>query len=250
MSSPIARRVQLALVVVVLIAGIRLALIYRSRHQSPAASKANPATKLTADDYVVPHRLHASDLVTLRELRGKPVWIRGGYQMTYYPYNPVTKRADFNHEAGVLAPIEQIEVRDVIQQPAPGSMEWKRVPGTNIRVRAGGEELLALFSKEGKSYVFPLGQRSGRDYQIFADEVLYYQDPHQLYHHWPAEIWKAIEQHEARPGMNELQVQFAIGIGTLESDDGGERVLHYVNGGKPLRVTFLNGRAQRIESES
>lgn len=250
MSSPIAKRVQLALVVVVLIGGLRLALIYRSRHQPPAASEANPATKLTADDYVVPHRLHASDLTTLRELRGKPVWIRGGYQMTYYPYNPATKRADFNHEAGVLAPIEQIEVRDVIQQPAPGSMEWKSVPGTNIRVRAGGEELLAVFAKQGKSYVFPLGQKSGRDYLIFADEVLYYQDPHQLYHHWPPEIWKAIEQHEARPGMNELQVQFAIGIGTLESDDGGERVLRYVNGGKPLRVTFLNGRAQRIESES
>jgi hypothetical protein len=250
MSSAIAKRLQLALLVVILIAGIRLGLIYRSRHQPATIGDANSPTKLNADDYVVAQRLHASDLTTLRELRGKPVWIRGGYQMTYYAYNPATKHADLNHEAGVLGPIEQIEVKDVIEQPAPGSMEWKSVPSTNIRVRAGGEELLAVFAKNGKSYVFPLGQKRGRDYQIFADDVLYYQDPHQLYQHWPPDIWKAIERHQAHPGMNELQVQFAVGVGTLESDEGGERVLHYANGGKPMRVTFLNGKAQKVEGAS
>lgn len=250
MPSGTTRIVQLVLLALIIITGIRLALIYRSRHQPPTSSEAKSATTLTADDYVVPHRMHASDLTTLRELRGNAVWIRGGYQITYYPYNDATRQADFKHEAGVLGPIERIEVKDVVSQPAPGSMEWKSVPGTNIRVRAGGEELLAVFAKNGRSYAFPLGQKRGRDYQIFTDDVLYYQDPHQLYHHWPSEVWQAIERHEAHPGMNELQVQFAIGVGTLESDDGGERVLRYSNGGKPLRVIFFNGKAQKIEGAS
>ena len=249
MSPKTTRRVQVVLLILTLVAGVRLALIYHSRHE-PARLPQTPPPRLDADDYVVPHKLHAYNLASLRELSGKPVWIRGGYQMTCYPYNPASKHADFDHEAGVIGPIERIEVKDVIEQPLPKSMQWKSVPGMNLRVHVGGEELLAVFEKSGKSYAFPLGQKNGGDYQIFADEVLYYQDPHQLYQHWPRQVWDAIERHEARPGMNELQVQFAIGVGTLESYGGSERVLHYVNGDKPLRVTFLDGKAQKVEGAS
>lgn len=243
------RRVRAVLLILMLLAGLRLALIYRSRHEQPRIPQTQP-TRLNADDYVVPRRIHAYDLASLRELSGKPVWIRGGYQITYYPYNPGSRHVDFGHEAGVLGPIEWIEVEDVIQQPLPESMQWKRIPNLNVRIHVGGQELLAVFKKNERNYAFPIGQKNASNYNIFADEVLYYQDPHQLYQHWPGEVWDAIERHEARPGMNELQVQFAIGVGTLESYDGSERVLHYVNGGKQLRVTFLDGKAQKVEGAS
>jgi len=50
--------------------------------------------------------------------------------------------------------------------------------------------------------------------------------------------------------MNELQVQFAIGVGALESYGGSQRVLRYDNGGKPLRVIFVDGKAENVQDAS
>ncbi|HTC95220.1 MAG TPA: hypothetical protein VK699_17370 [Terriglobales bacterium] len=254
MPREIHKRVQIVLFIVMFAAGIRLALIMRSRREPARLPAHAPSIKLTADDYVVPRKLHAYDLASLRQLVGKPVWIRAGYQLTYYPYNTAGKRADFNHEAGLMGPIEQVEVKDVVQQPSPESMQWQTVPNSNsnskIRIHRLSQELLAIFEKEGKTYAFSIGRVVDGDYQILADDLLYYQDPHQLYQHWPSDTWSAIDRHEARAGMNELQVQFAIGVGTLESYGSSERVLRYANAGRPLRVVFVDGKAQSVVGAS
>jgi hypothetical protein len=228
--------------------GLRLYLIYRSRHEAWNLPQ-TPKVKLTSDDYVVPTKLHAYDLNSLRELVGKPVWIRSGYQLAYYPYTSSTKRVDFDHKAGLLGPIEKIEIKDVVQQPTPEKLAWQVVPGSKVRVRVRSHELMAIFDKEGKSYAFTLGYENGSDKTILADDILYYEDPHELYKHWPADVWSAIDRHQAQPGMNELQVQFAIG-GPAGMEAGSERVLIYDNGGKPLRVVFIEGKAEKIEAAS
>ena len=69
------------------------------------------------------------------------------------------------------------------------------------------------------------------------------QDPHQLYRHWPAATWQAIEQHKILPGMNELQASFAIGVPDSASDNSPDRTLHYPNGGHPLEVAYQSGKA-------
>jgi len=254
MPREIHKRVQIFLFIVMFAAGIRMALIMRSRREPARLPAHAPSINLTADDYVVPRKLHAYDLTSLRQLAGKPVWIRGGYQLTYYPYNAAGKRADFNHQAGLMGPIERVEVKDVVRQSSPESMQLQTVPNSNssskTRIHRLSQELLAVFEKEGKSYAFSIGRVVDGDYQIFADDLLYYQDPHQLYQHWPPDTWSAIDRHEARTGMNELQVQFAIGVGALESYAGSERVLRYANAGKPLRVTFVDGKAQSVEGAS
>jgi hypothetical protein len=250
MSRETHKRVQIVLFIVMFALGIRLALIFRNRHQPARLPPHAQPMKLGADDYVVPRKLHAYDLASLRQLVGQPVWIRGGYQITYYPYHAAAKHADFNHEAGLMGPIERVEVKDVVQQSSPESMQWQTVPGSKIRIHRPSSELLAVFEREDKSYAFSIGRVVDDDYQIFADDLLYYQDPHQLYQHWPPDLWSAIDRHEARTGMNELQVQFAIGVGALESYGGSERVLHYANAGKPLRVIFVDGKAQKVEDAS
>ena len=249
MPSKIKRAVLLVLVVLVLAAGLRLLMIYHSRREPWKLPQA-PKVKLTSDDYVVPRKLHAYDLVSLQQLVGQPVWIRGGYQLAYYPYNVAGKRADLNHKAGLLGPIERVEVTEVIQQPSPPSLQWQSIPGSNVRVHVRSHELLAIFEKDSQRYAFSLGYGNDGDYKILADDILYYQDPHQLYQHWPQEVWNAIERHEARSGMNELQVQFAIGVGALESYGGSQRVLRYDNGGKPLRVIFVDGKAENVQDAS
>ena len=47
--------------------------------------------------------------------------------------------------------------------------------------------------------------------------------------------------------MNEFQVDFAIGMGVLDrSSDPAVKTVHYPNGGKPVTVTYRNGKAAEI----
>lgn len=229
--------IQAALLLAFLAAGIRLYVVYRSRGvegpQPPAGRGVD--TGLDRDAYVVPKRLRAYDLKSAQALAGKPVWTREGYRYTYYPFSPASRRADFDTEGGTLGPIERIEVKEVREQPTPG--------------RPGQKQVLAVFEKEGKSYALPIGAATGRDYNIYADEALFIQDPRELYGHWPPEVWQAVEQHQVKPGMNEVQASFAVGMGTpFRSDDPEVKTVEYPNGGKKLTVTYRRGKATRIDA--
>jgi hypothetical protein len=47
--------------------------------------------------------------------------------------------------------------------------------------------------------------------------------------------------------MNELQADFAIGMGMPErSADSSSKTVHYPNGGSPMTITYRNGRAAEI----
>ena len=75
------------------------------------------------------------------------------------------------------------------------------------------------------------------------------EDPRELYKHWPADVWQAIDAHQAQRGMSELQANFAIGLGLAEgSGDYGSRTLHYANGGRPVTITFENDKAIEIKT--
>src|SRR5437660_9756607 len=63
----------------------------------------------------------------------------------------------------------------------------------------GKRQVMAVFSQDEKTYAFPIGVQSGGDYRIYADEILYIQDPKELYKHWPPDVWGAIEKHEVKP---------------------------------------------------
>ncbi len=81
--------------------------------------------------------------------------------------------------------------------------------------------------------------------------MLFIQDPHELYNHWPAAIWKEIDNHHVKPGMNELQATFAIGTGTPEGTGlSNPRIVEFPDDGHPLRITFTNGKATDIQPGS
>jgi hypothetical protein len=78
--------------------------------------------------------------------------------------------------------------------------------------------------------------------------MFYIEDPHELYKHWSAEVWQAVERHEVKPGMNELQADFAVGMGVPDAGDSShEKVVRYPNGGKPLVVVYRGGKAEEIK---
>ena len=79
--------------------------------------------------------------------------------------------------------------------------------------------------------------------------MFFIEDPHDLYKHWPAEVWQKIDAHEVQAGMSELQASFAIGMGIPTGPgDYGSRTLQYANGGKPVTIDFQNDKAVEIKA--
>ncbi len=232
------KKLQVFLAAAIMLAGGRAAYIVYERHEARKAdAKPRPETLLKADYYVTPKKLHPYDLKSAHQLTEQPVWVKVGYQLTYYPYDRQRHKTDFGHEAGTLLPLQKLAIEDVVTGVSP--------------LAPGIKQVLACFSLEGKGYAVPIGAEKGGDFKIYSDDIFFIEDPHDLYKHWPADIWKRIDAHEVQAGMSELQASFAIGIGIPQGSGGyGSRTLHYPNGGKPLAITFENDKAGEIRPSS
>lgn len=227
------QKIQIFLLTAIALAAARVGTILYTRHTEPAVETSKPAPPLNPDYYVVPRKLRPYDLKSAKQLTQQPVWVIEGYRYTYYPYDPVQHRANFAHEAGLLLPLQKLEIKDVVTDITPGAPDQR--------------QLMAVFELDGRTYAFPIGSVKNGNYQIYSDEMLYIQDPHELYKHWPADTWAAIDLHEVKPGMNEIQADFAIGMGVPQaSADSAVRIVTYPNGGKPVTITYRNGKAAEI----
>ena len=238
MMSPEAKqRIQIALALALAIAGVRAGYILYQRHEDFLAAqkqeRAKNAGYSNADYYVTPKKLHPYDLKSAMQLTQQPEWVKEGYRYTYYRYVPVVKTVDFAHEAGLLGPLERVEIKDVMAVPAPG----------------GRRQVVATFEKDGHSLAVPIGFESDGQYKIYSDEMFYVEDPHELYKHWPADVWQAVERHEVKAGMNEMQADFAVGMGVPDAGaSSNEKTVRYPNGGKPLVVIYRGGSATEIKA--
>ena len=231
------QRIQLALTLALVVAGLRTGYILYQRHEEnlELAKHKQPASVgySNADFYVSPKKLHPYDLKSAKELTQQPVWVKEGYRYTYYPYDAASRHTDFKRQAGLLLPIEKLNIKDVVTDLAPA-------PG-------GPKQMMAVFQKDGKNYAVPIGFEKDDQFTIYSDEIFFIEDPRDLYKHWPADVWQAVEQHEIKPGMNELQADFAIGMGVPDSGSSSyEKTVRYPNGGKPLVVIYHDGKASAI----
>ena len=239
MSQEAKQRIQIALGLALIVAGVRAGYILYQRHEDyVAAQKVEQAKKAgyaNADYYVTPKKLYPYDLKSAKMLTEQPVWVKEGYRYTYYRYVPVVKSVDFAHEAGLLGPIERLEIKDVMAVAAPG----------------GKKQVVATFEKDGHSYAVPVGFESDGQYKIYSDEMFYVEDPHDLYRHWPADVWRAVAQHDVKPGMNEMQAVFAVGMGVPDAGaSSDEKTVRYPNGGKALVVIYRGGKAVEVKAGS
>lgn len=229
------QKIQIVLVLSMILAGLRLAYIWHERHDRQVQDAKKPAPVPTNPDYLVsPKKLHPYDLKSAQELTRQPVWVKVGYSITFFPYDSASHRTDFAQESGLLLPIERMEIKAVVTDVFP------KAPGQ--------KQVMAVFANNGRSYAFSIGVVKGEDFQVYSDEMLFIEDPHELYNHWPKDVWESIDKHEAKPGMNEIQVNFALGIGTAAgSGHEADKTLNYPNGGKPLLVTYRNGKVEQIQ---
>jgi hypothetical protein len=232
------KKLRIFMVAAILIAGGRAAYIVYERHEAlKGDAEPKRETALNPDYYVNPKKLHAYDLKSAQALTAQPVWVKAGYQLTYYPYDRARHKTDFAHEAGLLPPLQKLAIQNVVVEAAP------KAPGL--------KQVMACFALEGKNYAVPIGAEKEGDFRIYADDAFFIQDPRELYNHWPADVWQKIDAHAVQPGMSELQANFAIGMGVPAGSGGyGWRTLHYANAGKPFVITFENDRATEIKAGS
>jgi hypothetical protein len=201
------KKIQIALALAVVIAAGREGYILYQRHEDyVAAQKQQQAKNLgysNADYYVTPKKLYPYDLQSAKQLTQQPVWVKEGYRYTYYSRVAGAKKVDFTHDAGLLGPIERLEIKDVFVVDAPG----------------GKKQVVATFNKDVHSFAVPIGFENDGQYTIYSDEMFYVENPRELYKHWSADVWNSVQQHEVKPGMNELQADFAVGMGVPDAGD-------------------------------
>ena len=239
MKAEIRKRIQLVLLFALAAATLRAGYIFYQRHEDQLALEHRQREQAIGysnrDYYVNPKKLYPYDLKSAKQLLQQPVWVKEGYRYTYFAYQPATRHVDFGHDAGLLSPIEKLAITDVV------------VASNTVSGQA--KQIVAVFHKEGKPYAVPIGYQSANgEYKIYSDEIFYIQDPRDLYKHWPPDVWQAVEQHQVKPGMNEMQADFAIGMGVPDAGDTSyEKIVRYPNGGKPLVIVYHDGRAAEIK---
>lgn len=239
-----------ATAIVVLAVGVRVGLLYRERHAPAVQTEAPEKTKLPDDAYVFLKKKRPSSMADLKDLYGTTVWMSAGGQMEFYPVDG--RRAEYSKSAGTLLGAQPLLITGAVEQVAPKS--------ATFRIPAGDRQVLLTFklppSAQGpgqgdKLFALPVGYYQDGQYTFVTDELFFYDDPHQLYKHWGAANWDAIDHHRALPGMSESQVQMALGqVSESGSQDFGNRTVTYNNLGHPVDVTFVKDHATSITPRS
>jgi hypothetical protein len=228
--------------VVLLAAGGRLLYIFHERSQPGVQKSQTPQRVLTEDDVVQPRKMYIAGLKSAKELAGKIVWVQAGYALDYYPY--AGGRLAFAHPAGVLPSVQQLAIEKIITAKPPANLA--------TRFPVEDRQAFAVFKMPGTAgeYGTAIGTIKGTDETYYCDEIFYYDDPHQMYKHWPTDVWQAVDQHHPKAGMNELQVAMALGtIQQSESSDYGNRTVTYDAGGKKWAVSFEKNKATTVTAE-
>lgn len=233
------QKVLIPTLITLAIGGIYLFSVWRQR-QSPGVAVQGSATAGIDRDYLADVRqLYPSTFKDTLQLAGKPVWMRNGYAIPYFPYR--NGQVEFAHRVGVVPSVQRLDVKKVI----------KAVTARDVDdgMGHGDRQAFVVFTMPGGSgeYALPIGIMQGRQEQYYTDVLFYYDDPHTIYNYWPKEVWAAIDAHQIKRGMNELQTQLAVGH-MMRSHGGeeGNRTVTYDQAGRSWTVTFEDDRATGI----
>jgi len=234
-------------IVLLLALAIRIGLIYRANHEEgPALKKVEDMAPISDDEAVIYtlRKLRPDSLKDVRDLIGKSVWVSAGGQMDYY--HDAGNHVDYAHAVGTLQSPTPLLIKGVFEQVAPKSGR------AVFRIAPGQRHVLIAFTLPKSDtptalYATPVGFYADGRYTLYDDDLFFYDDPHQLYKHWSADMWTHVDKHEPVLGMNETQAMVALGeVMEPHGDTPGNRSITFDNIGHPVTIEFVNNKAVKI----
>ena len=236
------QKVLISTLITLAIGGIYLFSVWKHR-QDPGVLGRNAATQeLSPDDAVVMRTISPQHFEDTLSLEGVSVWMKNGYTMAYYPYSG--GRVAFARRVGVIPTAQRLDIKKVIKSAVPATVD----DGMSL----GSRQAFAVFALPGSAdlYATPIGTMQESEEAYFCDLLFFYDDPHTIYDHWPRDVWAAIDAHQVKPGMSELETRMAIGQDThSDGSTVGDRTVTYNQAGKQWTITYVNNRATAIESK-
>lgn len=224
------------------IGGIYLLSVWKHRQNPGVMGKADASQALGKDDLVVMRAFFPQHFEDTLRLEGTSVWMKNGYTMPYYPYE--AGRVRFDRRVGLIPSAQRLDVKKIVKAAVP--------PKEDDGIAHGSRQVFAVFALPGNAKLFatPIGSMDGADEAYFCDLLFFYDDPHAIYAHWPKDVWTAIDAHQAKPGMSELETRMAIGQKMhADSNREGDRTVTYDQNGKHWTVTYAENRAKAIRGE-
>ena len=230
--------------IMLVIASIYMFSVWKKRQNSGVVNQAQEQ-KLTSDDVAVVKMEFPSHFDDLKDQDGKSLWMKNGYTMPYFPY--AGGKVDFKKRVGFIPPLQKLEIKKAIKVAVPADVDDGISHGTR---QAMYVFTLPNDKNDKQEYATPVGAMEGTEEQYYSDLLFFYDDPHTIYSHWPTDVWAAVEAHQAKPGMNELQTRLALGqkIQTDNPRTEGNRTVTYDLDGKKWTVTFVNDRATKVQN--
>jgi len=237
-------------IVLLLVVAVRIGLIYKANHEDGPPLKVTEVPTMSDDDAVMYNlrKLRPDSLKDVHDLIGKTIWVSAGGQMDYY--HDADNHVDYAHPVGILQGAAPMLVKGVFEQVAP------KTGSAVFRIAGGQRHVLVAFTMPTSDtpsalYATPVGYYDGSHYTIYDDQLFFYDDPHELYKHWGAEMWSHIDKHEAALGMSENQAMMALGeVIDPRGDKPGNRTVYFDNNIRPVAIDFINGKAVRITPEN
>lgn len=222
------------------IGGTYLLVVWKHR-QNPGVVGQNAAPAASEDDVAVVRAFFPQHFEDLQRFEGTSVWMKNGYTMPYFPY--VAGHVEFGKRVGLIPAAQRIEIKKFIKESVPA--------GVDDGIGHGSRQALAVFSLPGGNELFatPVGSLQGNQEAYYADLLFYYDDPHVIYAHWPKDVWTAIDAHQVKPGMSELQTRMAIGQKMhADGETEGDRTVTYDQNGRKWTITYVKNKATEIRA--
>ena len=230
----------ISILITLAIGGGYLFSVWRHRQDPGVIAQQIAHQRPDLDKVSVIRSIFPSHFQDTLQLEGTTVWMKNGYLMPYYPYT--SGHVDFAKRVGVIPAAQKLEVKKIVKQAVPANED--------DGMSHGSRQAFAVFMLPGDTtlYATPIGAIGGSEEAYFCDMLFYYDDPHTIFDHWPKEVWAAVDAHQVKPGMSELETRMAIGRKTHTSGGTeGDRTVTFDQDGKHWTITYVNNRATEIK---
>lgn len=224
------------------VGGIYLFSVWKQRQDPGAAGRNDANQTVSEDDLAVVRALSPAHFEDLKQLEGTTVWMKNGYTISYFPF--AAGHVDFTRPVGLIPATQRLEVKKIVKAAVP--------PKVDDGMGHGSRQAFAVFALPGGKDLFatPIGAIQDDQESYYPDLLFFYDDPHGIYDHWPKDVWAAIDAHQVKPGMSELETRLAVGRKMHpDSSEAGERTVTYDQDGKHWTVTYVNNRATTVKIE-